>query len=105
MQWADVVLISTPIRWGQASALYYRMAERLNCIQNQLTLHNRCLIGRKVAAFVITGGQDNVQGVAGQMLTFWGELGFFFPAIPVHRPFPGMGCRGYGGECETGPGK
>ena len=82
VQWADVMLLATPIRWGQASALYHRMAERLNCIQNQITIHNRCLIGRKVAAFIVTGGQDNVQGVAGQLLTFWGELGFVFPQFP-----------------------
>ena len=82
MQWGDVVLIATPIRWGQAGSLYYRMAERLNCIQNQMTIHNRCLINRKVAAFIVTGGQDNVQGVAGQLLTFWGELGFLFPQFP-----------------------
>jgi nitrite reductase/ring-hydroxylating ferredoxin subunit/multimeric flavodoxin WrbA len=82
VHWADVVLIATPIRWGQASSLYHRMAERLNCIQNQITIHNRCLIKRKVAAFIITGGQDNVQGVAGGLLSFWGELGFLFPQFP-----------------------
>jgi nitrite reductase/ring-hydroxylating ferredoxin subunit/multimeric flavodoxin WrbA len=82
VQWADVVLLATPIRWGQASALYHRMAERLNCIQNQITIHNRVLIHRKVAAFIVTGGQDNVQAVAGQLLTFWSELGFLFPQFP-----------------------
>jgi nitrite reductase/ring-hydroxylating ferredoxin subunit/multimeric flavodoxin WrbA len=82
VQWGDVVLISTPIRWGAAASLYHRMAERLNCIQNQITIHNRSLIHRKVAAFIITGGQDNVQAVAGQMLTFWAELGFVFPQFP-----------------------
>jgi nitrite reductase/ring-hydroxylating ferredoxin subunit/multimeric flavodoxin WrbA len=82
VQWADVVLLATPIRWGQASSLYHRMAERLNCIQNQVTIHNRCLIHRKVAAFIILGGQDNVQAVAGQLLTFWSELGFLFPQFP-----------------------
>jgi hypothetical protein len=35
-----------------------------------------------VASFIITGGQDNVQAVAGQMLTFWSELGFVFPQFP-----------------------
>ncbi len=82
VQWADVVLLSTPIRWGQASALYHRMAERLNCIQNQITIHNRCMIRRKVAAFIVTGGQDNVQGVVGNLMTFWAELGFVFPQFP-----------------------
>src|SRR6266567_1279149 len=31
VHWADVVLIGTPIRWGNASSLYYKMVERLNC--------------------------------------------------------------------------
>ena len=72
----------TPIRWGQASSLYFKMAERLNCIQNQVTTHNRVMIRNKVAAFIIVGGQDNVQGVAGQMLGFFAELGFQFPQFP-----------------------
>jgi hypothetical protein len=58
------------------------MVERLNCIQNQITTHDRVLIQNKVAAFVITGGQDNVQAVAGQLLMFWAELGFVFPPFP-----------------------
>jgi len=82
VHWADVVLISTPIRWGNASSLYYKMVERLNCVQNQVTIHNTVLIKNKVAAFIITGGQDNIQGVAGSMFTFWSELGFMFPPFP-----------------------
>ena len=82
VHWADVVLVATPIRWGVASALYFKMAERLNCVQNQITIRNSVLIRRKVAGFVITGGQDNVQGVAGEMLGFFSELGFSFPQFP-----------------------
>ena len=82
VNWADVVLLATPIRWGSAAALYFRMAERLNCVQNQVTIHNRVLIKHKVASFIITGGQDNIQGVAGTLFTFWSELGFVFPPFP-----------------------
>jgi len=82
VHWADVVLLSTSIRWGTASSLYHKMAERLNCIQNQITIANRVLITNKVAGFIITGGQDNIQAVAGSLLTFWSELGFVFPAFP-----------------------
>ena len=82
VHWADVVLLSTPIRWGNASALYYKMVERLNCVQNQVTIANRVLIRNKVAAFIITGGQDNVQQVAGHLLGFFGEIGFHFPQFP-----------------------
>jgi nitrite reductase/ring-hydroxylating ferredoxin subunit/multimeric flavodoxin WrbA len=82
VHWADVLLVATPIRWGSASSLYYRMVERMNCVQNQQTIADRVLIEDKVAAFVITGGQDGVQSVAGQMLGFFSELGFHFPQFP-----------------------
>ncbi|CAM2958108.1 Rieske 2Fe-2S domain-containing protein [Flavobacterium frigoris] len=77
--WADVVLVATPIRWGNASSLYYKMAERLNTVQNQITLKKKILIQNKVAAFIITGGQDNIQAVAGQLMVFFTDLGFVFP--------------------------
>jgi nitrite reductase/ring-hydroxylating ferredoxin subunit/multimeric flavodoxin WrbA len=82
VHWGDVVLVATPIRWGNASSLYYKMAERLNCVQNQVTIHNKVLIKNKVAGFIVTGGQDNIQAVAGSLLTFWSELGFLFPPFP-----------------------
>jgi nitrite reductase/ring-hydroxylating ferredoxin subunit/multimeric flavodoxin WrbA len=82
VHWADVMLIATPIRWGAAGSLYYKMIERMNCIQNQSTIANRELLRNKVAAFIITGGQDNVQAVAGQMLGFFAEVGCVFPQFP-----------------------
>lgn len=82
VHWADVILVATPIRWGAASALYYKMVERMNCIQNQITLSNRILLKNKVAAFIVTGGQDNVQAVAGQLLGFFAEVGCVFPQYP-----------------------
>ena len=82
VHWADAIIVSTPIRWGAASSLYFKMAERLNCVQNAITTHNRVLIRNKVAGFIIVGGQDNIQGVAGQMLGFFAELGFLFPQFP-----------------------
>jgi multimeric flavodoxin WrbA len=72
-------LVATPIRWGNASSLYYKMAERLNTVQNQITLKKKILIKNKVAAFIITGGQDNIQAVAGQLMVFFTDLGFVFP--------------------------
>jgi len=77
--WADAVILATPIRWGNASSLYYKMAERLNTVQNQITLDDRVLIRNKVASFIVTGGQDNVQGVVGQLNSFFTDLGFTFP--------------------------
>jgi hypothetical protein len=58
------------------------MIERLNCVQNQVTIANRVLLRNKVAGFIIIGGQDNVQGVAGQMLAFFSEIGCVFAQFP-----------------------
>jgi multimeric flavodoxin WrbA/nitrite reductase/ring-hydroxylating ferredoxin subunit len=82
VHWADAIIVATPIRWGAASSLYFKMAERLNCVQNAVTIRNRVLIRNKVAGFIVVGGQDNIQAVAGQMLGFFGELGFIFPQFP-----------------------
>ncbi len=82
VHWADVILVATPIRWGNASSLYYKMVERMNCIQNQETIANRLLLKNKVAAFIVTGGQDNIQGVVGQLMAFFGEVGCQFPQFP-----------------------
>ena len=82
VHWGDVILVATPIRWGCASSLYYKMVERMNCIQNQETVANRHLLHNKVAGFIITGGQDNVQAVAGHMLGFFAEIGCQFPQFP-----------------------
>ena len=80
--WADVVIVATPIRWGSASSLYYQMVQRMNCVQNQIVTHENYLIRDKVGAFIITGGQDNVQHVAGELLSFWSQLGFVFGKFP-----------------------
>ena len=82
VHWADVLLVATPIRWGAASSLYYKMVERMNCMQNQITLNNKVLIRNKVAAFIVTGGQDGIQAVAGQMMGFFSEIGFLLPQFP-----------------------
>ena len=80
--WADIVFIATPIRWGSASSLYYKMIQRMNCVQNQMITHDRYLIRDKVAGFIITRGQDNVQHIAGELLSFWSQLGFIFGKFP-----------------------
>ncbi len=82
VHWADVILVATPIRWGTASSLYHKMVERMNCVQNQITIGDRVLIRDKVVGFIITGGQDNIQAVAGSMLGFFAEIGCVFPPFP-----------------------
>jgi hypothetical protein len=51
-------------------------------MQNAITVRDQVLIRDKTAAFIITGGQDNIQAVAGQMLGFFAEIGCVFPPFP-----------------------
>jgi multimeric flavodoxin WrbA len=83
VHWADVLILSTPIRWGAASSLYFKMVERMNCIQNQETISNKHLLQNTVGGFIITGGQDNIQAVAGQLLGFLQKLECNFPSFPI----------------------
>ncbi|NCS89498.1 MAG: (2Fe-2S)-binding protein [Ignavibacteria bacterium CG2_30_36_16] len=82
VHWGDAFIISTPIRWGAASSLYFKIVERMNSIQNQETIAGKHLLKNKVVGLIITGGQDNVQAVAGSMLGFFAELGCQFPQFP-----------------------
>ena len=78
-EWADVIVLATPIRFGNPTAIYFKMIERLNTVHNQITLGDKHLIKDKVACFIITGGQDGIQQTAGHMLTLWSEFGYHFP--------------------------
>jgi multimeric flavodoxin WrbA/nitrite reductase/ring-hydroxylating ferredoxin subunit len=82
VHWSDAVIVATPIRWGAASSLYFKMVERMNCMQMDTARNEDLLLRNKVAGFIIVGGQDNIQAVAGSMLAFFGELGYFFPQFP-----------------------
>jgi len=82
VHWSDAIIVTTPIRWGSASSLYFKMVERFNCMQVDTSRNEKLLIRNKVAGFIIVGGQDNIQGVAGSMLSFFAELGYLFPQFP-----------------------
>jgi multimeric flavodoxin WrbA len=82
VHWSDAIIVATPIRWGSASSLYFKMAERLNCLQVDALKSEDLVLHSKVAGFIIVGGQDNIQGVAGSMLSFFAELGYLFPQFP-----------------------
>ena len=38
--WADAMVIASPIRWGSASSLYFKMVERLDCVRTRWTIRN-----------------------------------------------------------------
>jgi nitrite reductase/ring-hydroxylating ferredoxin subunit len=100
--WADVVVIATPIRWGSASSLYFKMAERLNCVQNQVTLReprDAAEQGRDVHRHGRAGQRAGRRGAAPRLLR---RARHALPAVPLHRAQPRMDRGGHGEERRDG---
>ena len=70
----DIILIATPIRWGSPSSLYFKLVERLNCIENQKEVYGVDLIHDQLCGGIIIGAQDGAQHVMGTMMSVWSEL-------------------------------
>lgn len=79
---SDIVIIATPIRRWNASSLYYKLVERMNCIENQKEVYGVDLVHNKLMGMVIIGAQDGAQHVMGQMMSVWSELWFAFAKSP-----------------------
>ena len=78
----DIVIIATPIRRWNASSLYYKLVERMNCVENQKEVYGVDLVHDKLMGMVIVGAQDGAQHVMGQMMSVWSELWFAFAKSP-----------------------
>lgn len=77
--WADAVILATPIRWNNHSALVQKFIERMNCIENSESWFGKRLIKNKAAGLIIIGHVDGVQHVAGNLMNFFMWLGFHMP--------------------------
>ncbi|OGD54142.1 flavodoxin [Candidatus Bathyarchaeota archaeon RBG_13_38_9] len=79
----DVLILATPIRWNNHSALVQKFVERMNCIENSDILFGKKLIKNKVAGLIVIGHVDGLQHVAGNLLNFFSWLGFNSPDVAI----------------------
>jgi len=80
---SDIVILATPIRWNNHTALVQKFVERMNAIENQYSWFGNRLIRDKVAGLVIVGHVDGIQHVAGNLMNFFSWLGFHLPEVAV----------------------
>ncbi len=80
---ADILVLATPIRWNNHSALVQKFVERMNAIENQSSWFGNRLIVDKVVGLIIIGHVDGLQHVAGNLLNFFAWLGFHVPEAPI----------------------
>lgn len=75
----DVLILATPIRWNNHTALVQKFIERMNCIENSDVWFGKRLIEDKVAGMIIIGHVDGIQHVAGNLMNFFIWMGFQVP--------------------------
>ena len=75
----DILVLATPIRWNNHSALVQKFVERMNAVENQSSWFGNRLIRNKVVGLIIIGHVDGIQHVAGNLLNFFVWLGFHIP--------------------------
>ena len=66
----DILILATPIRWNNHSALVQKFVERMNAIENQYSWFGNRMINDKVAGMIIIGHVDGIQHVAGNLMNF-----------------------------------
>lgn len=79
----DILILASPIRWNNHSALVQTFVERMNSIENQYAWFGNRMIRNKVAGLIIIGHVDGVQHVAGNLLNFFSWLGFSIPDVAI----------------------
>jgi multimeric flavodoxin WrbA len=79
----DILILATPIRWNNHSALVQKFVERMNCIENQYSWFGNRMIRKKVVGLIIIGHVDGMQHVAGNLLNFFAWLGFASAEVSI----------------------
>ena len=77
LEWCDLVIWGTSVRWGSHSALMQKVIERMNTLENQQTVYGEKnpLEGKKCGV-VVTGQHYKAQQVADHLITQFGWFGF-----------------------------
>lgn len=80
---ADIVIFATPVWWGGQSSLIQRVMERMTHFDESYIMNNKSDLYHKVAGILITGHEDGVQHIVGNLCNFLQWLGFVIPPESV----------------------
>lgn len=76
---ADIVIFATPIWWGGQSSLIQRVMERMTHFDESYIMTGKSDLYHKIAGLIITGHEDGVQHIVGNLYNFLQWLGFVIP--------------------------
>ena len=75
----DILIMATPIWWGNRSSLMQRVIERLDAFDEEYIKEGRSALFNKVAGIVITGSEDGAQHTMGTIMLVLTWMGFTLP--------------------------
>lgn len=76
---SDIVILATPIWWGQQSSLAQKFMERVGAYDDQYIKSGKSPLYGKVFGCIVTASNDGFQHAQGNMYNFASELGFTIP--------------------------
>lgn len=76
---SDIIVLATPIWWGNHSSLTQRVIERLDELHDELLETGKSRLSNKVGGIVITGEEDGEQHITGNIANFMLNIGVLLP--------------------------
>ena len=75
----EILILATPVWWGNQSSLIQRVVERLDELHDKLLAGEPSPLDGKVGGIVITGDSDGAQHIIGNLCNFFNAIGLLIP--------------------------
>lgn len=76
---SEVVILATPVWWGNQSSEIQRVIERLDELHDEVLAGKPSRLEGKVGGIVITGDSDGAEQVIGNLCNFFNAVGLLIP--------------------------
>ena len=76
---ADILILATPVWWGNHSSETQRVIERLDEVHDEILDGKKSRLDGKVGGMVVTGDSDGAQNIIASIANFFNAIGVAFP--------------------------
>ena len=76
---SEIIILATPVWWGNQSSLIQRVIERLDELHDKVLAGESSPLEGKVGGIVITGDSDGAEHVIGNLCNFFNAVGLLIP--------------------------
>ena len=76
---ASIVIVATPVWWGNQSSEMQRVIERLDELHDEILEGKKSRLDGKVGGIIITGDSDGAQHIIANLANFFNAIGLTLP--------------------------